>query len=56
MKIKILKNKSTPTHSLVKDMVVDLRSSDAEALIKEGVAKKATAAEIKTATGGNKDG
>ena len=42
MVVKILKDKQTATHSLLEGMVVDLKRKDAEKLMANGIAKKAT--------------
>ena len=47
MQIKALKNCFSPSHSLKKGDVVDMRKQDAEKLIAKDLAKKATKADQK---------
>lgn len=48
MYIEALEKTNTMSHSLKKGQVVNMRGVDAEKLIKDGKAKKATDAQIKT--------
>jgi len=56
MRIRILKRKETPTHSLVQGMTVDLKEKEAKILILAGYAKKVEKKVKKQIKKGERDG